>query len=88
MTRRDFLKNLFGVGVAAVAPVGFFQWFKLKPKPKPLSREQAMVEPIKKSLMHQALERKLLMVDELPQGAFARCERDVAVKSYVMSKRA
>lgn len=48
---------------------------------------QAMVEPIKTSLMYQAIGRKLLMVDELPQGALARYERDVAVKSYVIPKR-
>ena len=48
---------------------------------------QAMVEPIKTSLMYQAIGRKLMMVDELPQGALARYERDVAVKSYVIPKR-
>jgi len=48
---------------------------------------QAMVEPIKTSLMYQAIGRKLFMVDELPQGALARYERDVAVKSYVIPKR-
>lgn len=48
---------------------------------------QAMVEPIKTSLMYQGVGRKLLMVDELPQGALPRYERDIAVKSYVMSKR-
>jgi len=48
---------------------------------------QAMVEPIKTSLMYQAIGRKLLMVDELPQGALPRYERDVAVKSYVIAKR-
>lgn len=48
---------------------------------------QAMVEPIKTSLMYQAIGRKLLMVDELPQGALARYERDIAVKSYVIPKR-
>lgn len=48
---------------------------------------QAMVEPIKTSLMYQALGRKLLMVDELPQGALPRYERDIAVKSYVLPKR-
>lgn len=48
---------------------------------------QAMVEPIKTSLMYQAIGRKCLMVDELPQGALARYERDVAVKSYIIPKR-
>jgi len=48
---------------------------------------QAMVEPIKIALEYQAVGRKLLMTDELPQGALARYERDVAVKSYVLGKR-
>lgn len=48
---------------------------------------QAMVEPIRTSLNYQAIGRKLLMVDELPQGALPRYERDVAVKSYVIPKR-
>jgi hypothetical protein len=48
---------------------------------------QAMVEPIKTSLMYQAIGRKLLMVDELLQGQLARYERDVAVKSYIIPKR-
>jgi len=48
---------------------------------------QAMVEPIKTSLMYQAIGRKLLMVDELPQGALPRYERDIAVKSAVIPKR-
>ena len=46
-----------------------------------------MVEPIKIALEYQAIGRKLLMVDELPQGALPRYERDVAVKSYVIPKR-
>ena len=36
---------------------------------------------------YQALGRKLLMVDELPQGALAKYERDVQVKSYVIPRR-
>lgn len=48
---------------------------------------QAMVEPIKIALEYQAIGRKLLMVDELPQGALPRYERDIAVKSYIISKR-
>jgi len=38
---------------------------------------QAIAEPIKRSLEYQAIGRKLLMVDELPQGAFERYARDV-----------
>lgn len=52
-----------------------------------LALAQAMVEPIKTSLMYQSIGRKLLMVDELPQGALPRYERDIAVKSYVIPKR-
>jgi hypothetical protein len=48
---------------------------------------QAMVEPIRRSLEYQAVGRKLLMVDELPQGALARYERDLAANAYVISRR-
>lgn len=48
---------------------------------------QAMVEPIRRSLEYQAIGRKLLMVDELPQGALARYERDVAAIAWVVSRR-
>jgi len=48
---------------------------------------QAMVEPIKRALEYQAIGRKLLMVDELPQGALARYEKDVASVAYVISRR-
>lgn len=46
-----------------------------------------MVEPIKIALEYQAIGRKLLMVDELPQGALPRYERDVAVVSWVIPRR-
>lgn len=48
---------------------------------------QAMVEPIRRSLEYQAVGRKLLMVDELPQGALARYERDVAATAHVVARR-
>jgi len=48
---------------------------------------QAMVEPIRRSLEYQAVGRKLLMVDELPQGALARYERDVAAIAHVIARR-
>lgn len=47
---------------------------------------QAMVEPIRRSLEYAGISRKLLMVDELPQGALARYERDVAAIAHVTSK--
>jgi hypothetical protein len=48
---------------------------------------QGMVEPIRRSLEYQAIGRKLLMSDELPQGAYARYERDVASVAYRVSRR-
>ena len=48
---------------------------------------QAMVEPIRRSLEYQAVGRKLLMVDELPQGALPRYERDLASVAHVVSRR-
>jgi len=48
---------------------------------------QAMVEPIRRALEYQAVGRKLLMVDELPQGALARYERDVMSVANVISRR-
>lgn len=48
---------------------------------------QAMVEPIRRALEYQAIGRKLLMVDELPQGALARYERDVRSIAHVVSRR-
>jgi hypothetical protein len=48
---------------------------------------QAMVEPIRRALEYQAVGRKLLMVDELPQGAYARYEKDVRATANVISRR-
>ena len=48
---------------------------------------QAMVEPIRRALEYQAVGRKLLMIDELPQGAYARYERDVRSVAWVISRR-
>jgi len=48
---------------------------------------QAMVEPIRRSLEYQAIGRKLLMVDELPQGALPRYERDVASIATVVARQ-
>lgn len=48
---------------------------------------QAMVEPIRRALEYQAVGRKLLMVDELPQGALPRYERDVRSKARVIARR-
>lgn len=48
---------------------------------------QSMVEPIRRSLEFQAVGRKLLMVDDLPQGALARYERDVAATAHRLPRR-
>jgi len=48
---------------------------------------QAMVEPIRRALEYQAVGRKLLMVDELPQGAYARYEKDVRATATVIPRR-
>jgi hypothetical protein len=48
---------------------------------------QAMVEPIRRALEYQAVGRKLLMVDELPQGALARYEKDVRQRAFIISRR-
>lgn len=52
-----------------------------------LALAQSMVEPIRRSLEYQAVGRKLLMVDELPQGALARYERDVLSVAYVIPRK-
>ena len=48
---------------------------------------QAMVAPIRRALEYQAVGRKLLMVDELPQGAYARYEKDVRQTAQVIGKK-
>lgn len=48
---------------------------------------QAMVEPIRRALEYQAIGRKLLMIDELPQGAYARYEKDVRATAQVISRK-
>jgi len=49
----------------------------LKTEDGRLAISQAMVEPIRRQLDYSSIGRKLLLVDELPQGALARYERDV-----------
>jgi len=53
-----------------------------------VSLAQAMVEPIRRALEYQACGRKTIMVDELPQGALARYERDPASIAHVIGRRA
>jgi len=48
---------------------------------------QAMIEPIRRALEYQAVGRKLLMVDELPQGAYARYEKDVRATAWKIPRR-
>ncbi len=52
-----------------------------------LALAQVMVEPIKVALEYQAIGRKLLLVDELPQGVIPRYEKDVYTTAHVVSKR-
>jgi hypothetical protein len=47
----------------------------------------AMVEPIRRSLDYQGIGRRLLTVDELPQGALARYERDINTVSNRLETR-
>ena len=44
----------------------------------------AMVEPIRRAMDYQSIGRKLLMVDELPQGAYASYEKDTTVVAEVV----
>lgn len=48
---------------------------------------QIMVDPIKVALEYQAVGRKLIMVDELPQGVYPRYEKDAYATADVISKR-
>jgi hypothetical protein len=50
MTRRNFLKSLFGASAAALVPIGVLKW--LQPEP---SLAKSMVETTKESLMYQAI---------------------------------
>ncbi len=52
-----------------------------------LALAQVMVEPIKVALEYQAIGRKLILVDELPQGVHARYEKDVFSVAAVISRR-
>jgi hypothetical protein len=50
---------------------------------------RAMCEPIRKSLDYQGVGRKLLMVDELPQGAKDRYKKQVtACMKMICNKKA
>ena len=48
---------------------------------------QAMLPPIRRALEYQAIGRKLLMVQELPDGALARYERDVRATARELANR-
>lgn len=47
---------------------------------------EAMVAPIRRAMDYQGIGRQMLMVDEMPQGALARYERDVSAVAEVMSR--
>lgn len=50
-----------------------------------LALAMSMCEPVKISLEYQAIGRKILMVDELPQGALPRYERGIAINDCKIS---
>ena len=52
-----------------------------------ISLAQAMAEPIIRAMDYQSIGRRLLMVDELPQGALARYERDVVATVRTLNER-
>lgn len=79
ISRRDFLKNTAVALASLWLPAKLFE-------PEPVAT-QSVASGIRTSTMYKAIENKLLMVDELPLGALARYERDVAVKSYVIPYR-
>ena len=85
MTRRSFLQSLLVVAAATMVPVSIAKILTPEPAPltheqmiaqainTPEGRRalaQAMVEPIKTSLMYQSVGRRLLMVEKLPHSAF------------------
>lgn len=80
MNRRDFLKGALGVVGLAVVPsvLAFFG---------ETTKVTQAVEPVKNTLMHDNVGKKLLLIDELPQGCLQRYKRDIAAKSYVIDKR-
>ena len=47
---------------------------------------KTMVELIRRSLEYQGVGRKLLMVDELPQGALDRYYRDIAIAASAIHR--
>ena len=84
LSRREFLRGgLFGLAalgfIALPLPPPVAPSFPVAPPPP--------VAPIKESPVYQALGKKLTMQHELPQGALARYERDIAVRSYIIPKR-
>jgi hypothetical protein len=46
----------------------------------------AIVEPVRRALEYNSVARKLLMVDELPQGALAHYERDITAFSQALTR--
>jgi len=75
MNRRQFITASASLS-AAVAFPGLVPRLSLgAPRPKPLGPE---VDAIKRALEYQVLGRKLLLVDQLPQGALTRYEKDVS----------
>jgi len=83
VTRREFL-NSCSKAVVAVSGLSFLPAELFKPSPKvPLPD----IPWSACSLDYQAVGRKLLFIEELPQGALARYERDVAAIGHAISKK-
>jgi len=67
--RRSFLKSVIGSIIAIITGIPC--------KPQKALDFAPMVEPIRRSLEYQRIGRKLLMVEELPEGAYARYRKDI-----------
>ena len=77
LSRREFLRG----GLFGLAALSFIAL------PPPPVAPPPPADPIKESPVYQALGKKLTMQHALPQGALARYERDIAVRSYIIPKR-
>lgn len=97
-SRRGFLRTITGaaVGVVAAPFLKFFPSLEtdreailaemLKTEEVRIALAQSMVSPIRMELNYQAVGRKIFMVDDLPQCALARYERDVPCVAHVFAR--
>ena len=87
MNRRGFLRFLVGAAATVTAGPAVAEALLTRKAVSP-AVANAVAAPLSRSLDYQAIGRKLLLVDELPQGALARYEKDVASVAHVLSRRA